>query len=738
VPGDSFRADARPTVADDRVHADVLLRDGRVAFQSGRVAEALALFARAADANPHAASCAGVACQALGCLDEAEAWHRRAAERAPGDPFVLSNLGTCLAGRGRLADALAIFQRARAADPADGEILTNLTGALNRLARHAEALETGREAVRCAPKLAQAHNNLGNALFGLGDLPVAGACYEEALRLDPALAPARQGLGDALARMGRPRDAAPVYAEGARLRPGDAAVHSRLAQALLDSGRIAEALAPSREAVRLAPADAVARHTLGRALAESGELDGAADEFVAALDLVPGWSVALYSLGITRQRQGRLDEARGTLRAALVVDPADAIAAGAHAGALFYHPAADAGMILAEHRRWSERHAPALPSAAHANDSDPDRPLRVGYLSPDFRSHAVAFFLRPILAHHDPRQVEAVCYAEVTAPDECTAEFYALARSWRNTAGLSDGALADQVRADRIDIMVDLGGLLAGGRLRTLAHKPAPIQVSYLGYPGTTGLPAIDYRLTDTVADPPGSEAGYSEELVRLPGCFCCYAPPLACPVEANPPSRTAGRVTFGSLHKLDKLNGAVLDLWCALLRDVPDSRLLLARDDLRGATAEYFLEQFVRRGVAAERVIVEAPRAVAMGHLRLYDRIDVALDPFPWSGHTTACEALWMGVPTVTLQGQRYAGRMVASLLRTVGLPELVAETPQDYRRLAAALAADMERRAELRAGLRQQLLASPLCDGMGFTRGLEATYRDMWRRWCRRRRGR
>ena len=736
VPGDATRVEARPAEAAESTRAEIILRDGRLAFQAGRAADALELFARAADAIPRAASCAGVACQALGRPDEAEAWHRRAAGRAPADPFVLNNLGSCLASRGRFDEAAAVLRRAHAADPADGDILTNLTGALHSLGRHAEALATGREAVRRAPGLAQAHNNLGNALLELGELPAARQCYEEALRLDPALAPAWRGLGDALARQGRPAEAARVYAEAVRRWPGDVATRARLAQALLDAGRHAEALAAAREAVRLAPANAVARHTLGNVLVESGELDAAADQFAEALRLRPGWSAALYNLGIARQRQGRTGDARTAFREAMAADPANVLARTTAVGSLFYDPAADAATLLAEHRRWAERYTPATPPAPHGNDPDPDRPLRVGYLSPDFRAHAAAFFVQPILAHHDPRQVEAVCYAEVAAPDDRTAELRALAHGWRDTPGLSDAALADQVRADRIDVLVDLGGLLAGGRLRALAHKPAPVQVSYLGYPGTTGLPAVGYRLTDAVADPPGAESGYSEELVRLPGCFCCYQPPPAYPVDPAPPSRAAGVVTFGSLHKLEKLNGAVLDLWCQLLRDVPNSRLLLARNHLRGATADYWRAEFVRRGVAEERLIVEAPEPVAMGHLRLYGRIDVALDPFPWGGHTTACEALWMGVPTVTLLGQRYAGRMVASVLRTVGLPELVAETPQQYRAIACALADDEGRRAVLRTGLRRQLLASPLCDGVAFTRGLEAAYRDLWRRWCRSRR--
>jgi predicted O-linked N-acetylglucosamine transferase (SPINDLY family) len=481
------------------------------------------------------------------------------------------------------------------------------------------------------------------------------------------------------------------------------------------------------------PDDAAARNALGNALTELGELDGATAAYAESARLRPGWPVPGYNLGVCRLRQGRLAEALDLLRRSVAADPADAVAHATYAGALFYDPSSGPAEILAEHRLWAARHAPAPAAAApHPNDPDPGRPLRVGYVSPDFRGHAAAFFLRPVLAHHDPARVEAYCYAEVPAPDARTAQLRGLARGWRDTSGRTDAELVAQVRTDGIDVLVDLAGHLAGGRLRAFALRPAPVQAGYLGYPGTTGLPGVGYRLTDAVADPPGAEAAYSEELVRLPGCFCCYDPPPPLPVDPEPPSRRNGYVTFGSLHKLEKLNDRVLDLWCAVLAGVPGSRLLLARNYLRGDTADYWRGQFARRGVGPDRLLVEAPEAVDMGHLRAYARVDVALDPFPWGGHTTALEALWMGVPTVTLLGERYAGRMVASVLRHAGLGGWVARTPDEYRRVAAALAADEAGRAEMRAGLRGRLLASPLCDGAAFTRGLEDAYRALWRRWC------
>jgi protein O-GlcNAc transferase len=729
---DIFSSESIALTANRANDVEAVLQEGRLGFQAGRLVDALASFDQAAEHHPHGASCAGVACQALGRLEEAEAWHRRAAGLACDDAFVLCNFGAFLAARGNLDEAVTVLRRAFQAAPGDGEIATNLAGALRGLGQRDEAYAVAREAVKLAPGLAQAHNNLANVLLDRGNLTAARHCYGEALHRDRRLTAAWCGLGDALVRQGQVAEAVFPYREVVRQRPGDAEGHCRLAQSLLDSGQRAEAGTVAHAGVRLDPTDALARNTLGNTLVESGELDAAIIEYQAALMGRPGWSVPRYNLGICWQRQGRLAEARSAFQAALADSPADALAAATYAGSLFYDPKADAETLLREHRRWADLHAPAVPTAPPGNTPDPERRLRVGYLSPDFRAHAAAFFLQPILANHDVEQVEAICYAEVTAPDARTAELRSLTRGWHSTVGLSDLELAERIRRDGIDVLVDVGGLLAGGRLRTLAYRPAPVQVSYLGYPGTTGLSAVGYRLTDGIADPSGVEEGYSEELVRLPGCFCCYQPPLPLAIDPVPPSRRSGFVTFGSLHKLEKLNSRVLDLWCELLRDLPIARLLLARHHLRGGTADYWRGEFRQRGIAPDRLIIEAPAPVEMGHLRLYDRIDVALDCFPWGGHTTACEALWMGVPTVTLLGERYAGRMVASVLRAMEMSDWIAESGAEYRRIALALARDEGHRADLRITLRDRLLASPLCNGKAFTRGLEGTYRQLWRRWC------
>jgi predicted O-linked N-acetylglucosamine transferase (SPINDLY family) len=274
---------------------------------------------------------------------------------------------------------------------------------------------------------------------------------------------------------------------------------------------------------------------------------------------------------------------------------------------------------------------------------------------------------------------------------------------------------------------VDLAGH-TGNRLGVFARRPAPVQLSWLGYPATTGLEAMQYRLTDAVADPPGDVGGDVEELVRLPGCFCAFLPSADAPPVAAP-CRERGSVTFGSTHKLAKLNDAVLDVWCQVVQSVPGSRLLVYRDTLRGRAAARLRERLAARGLGTDRVELRW-EAAGGNHLGVYAEIDILLDAWPWGGHATACEALWQGVPVLTLRGERHAGRMVASVLQCVGLGDLVADTPEEFVAKATGLASDTGRLAALREGVRERVRRSALCDEAGFTRGLEAAYRDLWRR--------
>jgi predicted O-linked N-acetylglucosamine transferase (SPINDLY family) len=340
--------------------------------------------------------------------------------------------------------------------------------------------------------------------------------------------------------------------------------------------------------------------------------------------------------------------------------------------------------------------------------------------------------MEPILAHHNRRQIESYCYADVASPDTMTQHLQSKAHQWRQTVNMPHEVLFSGIRQDKIDILVDLAGHMGNNRLQIFARKPAPIQLSYLGYPATTGLAAMDYRIVDAVTDPPGEPSCHTEELVRLPDVFCCYLGPPHLTLESSPPSQRAKTITFGSLHKLEKVNDQVVELWCQILKDLPTARLLLGRDTLQGKTTERLLARFSARGIDPSRIVLRQANSFSFQHMQLYDEMDVSLDTFPWSGHTTACESLWMGVPVVTLRGKRFAGRMVASVLTCLGLTDLIAETPEEYRRLAVKLANDLPRLAYLRGRLRGMMVQSPLCDGAAFAKKIEDAYRWMWRRWC------
>jgi protein O-GlcNAc transferase len=369
----------------------------------------------------------------------------------------------------------------------------------------------------------------------------------------------------------------------------------------------------------------------------------------------------------------------------------------------------------------------------HRNDRNPDRRLRIGYVSPDFRTHALAYFFEPILAAHDRGQFEIFAYAELEKPDETTARMRSCVSGWREIGRQNDAEVARQIQADGIDILVDLAGHTAQNRLGVFAYKPAPVQATYLGYINTSGLATMDYRITDAVADPPSEARQTTEELVRLPAGFCCYAPPAEAPTVNDLPLAGNGHITFGSPHNLNKLNDEVIGLWSEILRAIPTARLRIVRKTLRGReTRERLLGQFDRYGNFRDRIDLEWELLPFPRYFEMYHHFDVVLDTFPANGHTITCEALWMGVPVLTLLGGRYAGRMSGSVLQCLGLSEWAAATPEEYIGRAVQVADDPNQLGVLRAALRERMRCSPLCDSLTFTRNLESAYRQMWQRWC------
>jgi len=516
------------------------------------------------------------------------------------------------------------------------------------------------------------------------------------------------------------------------LKPDFAEAHNNLGNVLRRQGRLGESITACRRALELKPDFASAHNNLGSALKDLGQLDEAVACYRRAIELRPDFTEAHNNLGNAWKDQGQIDEALSCYRRAVEAKP-DFV--HTHCNLLYtlhFSPTCDTATLYAELRRFNDRFARPLAAAIqpHVNDRTPDRPLRVGYVSPDFRKHPVGRFLLPLLEAHDRRQYEIWCYASVELRDEITARCQAAASVWRDVTALSDEKLAAAVRDDGIDILVDLTMHMAHSRLCVFARKPAPVQVTYLAYCGTTGLDAMDYRLTDPYLDPPGGDRRfYSEQSVCLPETYWCYHPMTEAPPPGELPARAAGYVMFGSLNNFCKFNPATLTAWCRLLAAVPDARLLLhaAQGSHRERTRELFSEQ----GVSPERLKFVDFMPAAQ-YFRVYQQIDVALDPFPYGGGTTTCDALWMGVPVVSLAGMMAVGRGGLSILSNVGLPELVAHDLDQYVQIAAGLAADLPRLAELRATLRERMQQSPLMDAPRFARNVEAAYRTMWRRWC------
>lgn len=691
------------------------------------------LVLQAEPANADALHLLGVLAHQAGRPDLAAGYVRRAVALAPGRADFRSNLGLIAQAFGRPADAAACFREALRLRPDFADAHFNLGVLLQGQGHPAAAEACLREALRLRPGDAETHCTLGTALQDQGRAAEAEACYREALRLHPGYAEAHCNLGTALQEQGRPAAAEACYREALRLRADYPEAHCDLGTVLQGRGQIQAAEACYREAVRLRPGCPAGHSNLGVILRDQGRVDEAAACFREALRLRPDHPDAHGNLGNLLKDVGRLDEALAAFRRCLEFRPGSAAAHSNLLYALHYHPAATHEGLGEEHGRWNERHAEPLAAGVrpHANDPTPDRRLRVGYLSPDLRAHPVGRFLLPVLEAHDRTQVEVCCYSSsAAATDDLTRSLRGHADLWRDVAGHTDERLAEVVREDGVDVLVDLAAHMANNRLLVFARRPAPVQVTYLAYCSTTGLRAIDYRLTDPHLDPPGRQgASYSEESVWLPETYWCYRAPVEAPPVAPTPALAAGRVTFGCLNNYCKATPPALDAWRALLRAVPGSRLLLHAQP--GAHRQRAHAFFADGGVDPGRVEFVGFSPLA-DYFRLYDRIDVGLDPFPYCGGTTTCDALWMGVPVVSLAGATAVSRAGLSILTNAGLPELVARTPDEYVGIAAALAGDLPRLAALRSGLRERLLRSPLTDAPRFARHLEAAFRRMWHRWC------
>ncbi len=536
--------------------------------------------------------------------------------------------------------------------------------------------------------------------------------------------------GDALARLGRMDQAIVAYQRTVQLNPDNADVYESLGRALRHNERLQEAAAAYLAALKLDPNRAAVHSNLGEVYRAGRQLGPAIASFRKALELDPNLSEAHSNYATVLASLGDHQAAMDHFRQAQALNPDNLPGHSSLLMELNYFPPQDPKEILTEHVRWYERHAahlaPATSSLPAINVNEKSL-LRIGYVSADLRTHPIAFFLEPLLREHDRSRFSIICYSDTRPVDAVTERLRRYPLQWRDAIGLSDEQLAEQIRADGIDILFDLAGHTGRNRLLTFARKPAPIQVTYMGYPNTTGMATMDYRIADAITDPqrtlPSPDDLHVEKLIRLPHCFLCYQPFVDAPPVNELPARSTARITFGSFNKFAKLSQQTMAAWRQILDRIPNSRLRIKSASGSDSDSLAITRQVLERnGLPAERIHILGIERGFREHLANYHQIDIALDSFPYNGTTTTCEALWMGVPVITLEGQTHVARVGASLLSNANLPELVANTEQLYVDLAVALANDLPRLTRYRSTLRDHLAQSPLLDAVSFTREFEA----------------
>jgi predicted O-linked N-acetylglucosamine transferase (SPINDLY family) len=713
-------------------HADALHLLGVLSHQSGRTESAIQLIRRAGEIRPDVPAYfgnLGIILAGLGRFEEAIDVYRKAIELQPDAPEVRDNLAGALLGAGRLEEAAGEYRRSLALKHDNADTHNNLGHTLRLLGRHDEAMAELRLALSLRPNSPQAYNNLGNVWHEKGDFDQAILAYGHALALQPNSADTLANLALSLKRRGDLGGAIEAYRKTAVLRPEDSEVRYHLGECLRTVGRLDEAAEAYRQALALKPDHTEAYNSLGMVYSELGLIDDAIAAYRRAAELRPDLAGALNNLGNALKDTGDFAGAIECYRRALEIEP-NSYVAGNLLYTLHFDPHFDARAVADEHAEWNRIYAKPLAASIrpHDNDPSPDRRLRIGYVSRDLRVHPVGRFVAPLLSHHDHEQFEIFGYCDVARPDALTERLRGAVDTWRDTAGLSDESLAEQVRSDRIDILVDLAMHMDGTRMLTFARKPAPVQVTFLAYVSTTGLETMDYRLTDPYLDPPDvDESIYSEKSVRLPHSYWCYQPPEGTPPVNALPALAEHHITFGCLNNFAKISARTFDTWVQILQRVPDSQVVLHCGE--GSHRQRVLERLASAGIVPGRVHIVG-RLPLDEYFLEYHRIDIALDPFPYPGGTTTCDALWMGVPVVTLAGKTGASRGGVSILSNAGMPQFIAESTEQYAQIACSLAGDPSRLDDLRSQLRQRMAGSPLMNAKQFAAEVEAALRWMWRR--------
>ena len=602
-------------------------------------------------------------------------------------------------------------------------VVLKLTGRLS------ESLAPSQKSVQLEPRDLEAHNNLGIILQELGRLNEAEVNFRKVITLKPDYAEAYSNLGVTLQELKKLDEAEVNFRKAIKLKPDYAEAYGNLGATLQELKKLDEAEVNFRKAIKLKPDYAEAHYNLGITLKEFGRLNEAEESYKQALIIKPNYAKAHNNLGGLLKQRGRLEEALASYNKAIKINTNYIDAYSNRNLCLNYSSLWSPLFIYQQHLEFEKQFVrlKAEPSFVQPFKKDSDERLRIGYVSADFKEHSVAFFFEPLLKNHNSHVVETFCYHNNIVVDATTKRLMAFCDHWRSIFGITNQNVINLIKNDKIDILVDLSGHTAGNSLLVFSQKPSPVQVTWLGYPNTTGLSAIDYRFTDIIADPVGeADELHSETLLRLPNGFQCYKGNENIPVDKELPQKRREQITFGSFNNISKVTSTVVKTWSKILDKVPTSRLVLKLPTL-DINTNYYHELFINEGISKERVEFFQRAPSFENHLSLYNMIDICLDPFPYNGATTTCEALWMGVPVITLLGDRHVGRVGASILTNVGLTDFIAHDINDYISLAIDMSFNTKYLKEIRETLRVRMQKAPLCDGISFASDVEIAYQDM-----------
>jgi protein O-GlcNAc transferase len=674
--------------------------------------------------------------QQAGDLQHAEELYQDIVRADPRHVDALHLLGVVAAQKGDYARAAERIGRAIELNPGVPFFHQNLAMVYRSWGKLAEAGDSLQQAVQLKPDYAEAHFHLAGVLRQQGRLEEAAASCRRAIQFSPAFAEAHNTLGLLLRDQGRIAEATPCFEQALAVKPDYAEACLNIGCANLVQGKVDTAVTFFHRAIAIKPNYAEAHYNLGNVWKEQNKFGEAIAWYRRALAINPNFADACNNLAVVYKSQGDFDNAIVCYERTLALKPDFA---AAHSNQLLceqYRSGVTLAKLASLHQTWQQRHGEPLRAAwrPFENARDADRRLRVGFVSADFRKHPVGIFLVRMLEAIDRQQCETICYCCQQQNDAMTARIRAAATGWREAQRMSDEALAEQIRGDRIDMLFDLGGHTANNRLLAFARKPAPIQITWAGYVGTTGLATMDYILADRYQIPAGAEPYYQEKVLRMPDGYICYDPPVDAPPVGPLPALGAGHVTFGSFNNPTKITREVAKVWAEILRRAPGSQLVLKYYGLDDpSTQRRYLDLLAGEGIAPQQIQFSGGAASAE-LLASYNRVDIALDTFPYSGGLTTCEALWMGVPVVICPGETFAGRHSLSHSSNAGLTETVAGDLPGYVETAVRLAGDLPHLAVLRGRLRDQVAASPLCNGPRFARNFVSLLRDVWRQWvCR-----